>query len=123
MHAAFFRLSHRIGGVFGLIGIVCLMVAPSKSYAVYNANMQGLVDSVSLYTDGDYIYVRLVNQPTSHPTCNPSLFVISQDIPENRRNQMFARLMAAKVAGEQINIGFDNAADCAHGYIRLHRVG
>ena len=91
--------------------------------AVYNANMTGIVTWVATYTEGDFIYFQLSNQPTTHPQCNPTYFVITEDVPQNRRNQLFAQLLTAKETREPINIGYDNAADCAHGYIRVHRVG
>lgn len=91
--------------------------------ATYNANMSGVVTFLATYTDGDYIYFRLANQPASHPQCNPSYFVIPETVPENRRNRAFALLLTAKQTGEPLNIGFDHSGDCAHGYIRVHRVG
>jgi hypothetical protein len=101
--------------------VLLLLVHPAN--ATYNANMSGRVTWVSTYMDGDYIYFHLDNQPTSHPQCNPSIFVITADVPQNRRNQAFAQLLAAKQTGEPIAIGFDNSGDCADGYIRVHRVG
>lgn len=91
--------------------------------AVHNANMVGVLASVITYTDGDYIYFQLDNQPSTHPTCSPAYFVIPTDVTADRRKALLARLMMAKAMGEVINIGFDNAGDCAHGYIRVHRVG
>jgi hypothetical protein len=100
-----------------------LALLAHSAHAAYNANTGGVVTFVATYTDGDYIYFQLNNQPTSHPQCNPGYFVITEDVPVNRRNQAFAQLLAAKQTGEPVNIGYDNAGDCAHGYIRAHRVG
>jgi hypothetical protein len=75
------------------------------------------------YADVDYIYVQLNTQPSTHPSCNPGYFVISGSVPAERRKAMFAQLMVAKVAGDPINLGYDNTGDCADGYIRVHRVG
>jgi hypothetical protein len=94
----------------------------SSSHAVYNANISGSVAHLTVYTDGDYIYLVLHNQPTSHPGCNPSNFVIPDTIPQNRRNQLYAQLVAAKLTGETVSIGYDNTGDCFHGYIRVHAV-
>lgn len=91
--------------------------------ADYNANMVGTPSTVATYAEGDYIYFVLTNQPTSHPGCNPSHFVIADTVPLANRQMMLAQLLAAKLAKEAINIGYDNSGDCAHGYIRVHRVG
>lgn len=95
----------------------------APSHAVYNANMSGSVAMVATYTDGDYIYFRLANQPTSHTSCEPTYFVIPETVDQSRRNQAFAQLLASKLSGEPVNIGFDSSGDCAHGFIRAHRVG
>jgi hypothetical protein len=96
-----FRIMHGVGVAF-------LLALPLTSNAVYNANMAGVVTVVAAYADADYLYSTLINnQPTSHPVCNPTYFVIPQDIPENRRNQMYAQLLISKTTGEPVNIGFD----------------
>jgi hypothetical protein len=90
----------------------------------YNANMSGVVDMVITYTDADRIYFHLTNQPSTHPSCLPGLFVISGSVSEARRKNLLARLLVAKASGESISIGYDNAGDCGDGgYIRVHRVG
>jgi hypothetical protein len=99
-----------------------MLVLSPLAGAVYNANTDGLVESLSVYADGDYIYFRLANQP-SHSTCNPTYFVISQDVPQNRRNQMLAVIVAAKTAGLPLAVGYDATGSCMHGYIQVHRVG
>jgi hypothetical protein len=100
-----------------------LLAFAIPTYAAYNANTSGVVAWVASYTDGDYIYFGLQNQPTSHPQCSPYYFVITADVPENRRNQAFAQLLTSKQTGTAINIGYDATGDCAYGYIRVHRVG
>ena len=111
--------------LFRMAAVVLFLVtiSPAPARAEYNANMTGVVRYVAVYADGDYLYFRLENQPTSHPVCNPAYFVVSQDIPQNRRNQMLAALLAARYSGEPINIGYDNSIECMHGYIRVHEVG
>lgn len=110
--------------LYAIILATTLFVSGSRdARAVYNANMSGVLSAVATYADGDYIYLSLQNQPTSHPACNPGYFVLAETIPENRRNALLARLLTAYAAGETVNIGYDNAGDCAHGYIRAHRVG
>jgi len=115
------RRSRWIHVSVGLVGTLLSSAHPAQ--AAYNANMQGVIAWVASYMDGDSIYFRLNNQPTSHPGCNPTYFVIPGDVLPNRRNQAFAQLLAAKQTGEPINIGYDDSADCAEGYIRVHRVG
>jgi hypothetical protein len=100
-----------------------MLLMSSSANAVYNANMSGIVVTLSTYTDGDYIYLQLNNQPSAHPSCNPAYFVITADTPADRRKSALALLMAAKFSGEPINLGYDNVGNCADGYIRVHRVG
>ena len=91
--------------------------------AEYNSNMNGELAHVMVYSDGDYIYFRLKNQPIEHPRCKTDYFVISEDVPESRRNRMYSRLLAAYAAKESVNIGFDGKTECVHGYLKVHRVG
>jgi hypothetical protein len=98
-----------------------LAIAPAG--AVYNANMSGVLATVATYADGDFIYITLQNQPTTHPSCNPAFFVIPETVPADRRKAMLARLMVAWTTGEAVNIGYDSTGSCAGGYIQVHRVG
>ena len=91
--------------------------------AGYNANVQGVVKDVMVYTTGDYIYFKLENQPTTHQSCNPVYFVVPETVPVNRRQMLLSRLLAAKATGEVTNIGYDQEGGCAKGYIRVYRVG
>jgi len=93
------------------------------SSADYNANMAGVVTMVATYADTDSIYIRLNNQLSSHPACNASYFVITTDVPIERRKAMLANLLTARATGEAMNIGYDSTGSCAEGYIRVHRVG
>lgn len=85
--------------------------------------MTGVLEGVYVYTAGDYIYFRLTNQPASHPGCDPTYFVISENVPESRRQMLLSRLLSAYAMKENVNIGYDSKGDCAHGYIRVHRAG
>jgi len=105
-----------------LVFVSCLF-SYSISFAAYNANMSGKVSAIMVYAEGDYIYIKLENQPTSHPTCNPSYFVVPGSIPYERRQMIMSRLMTAKVTKEIINLGFDDKASCSNGYIQLYRAG
>ena len=95
----------------------------SMSYAQYDSNISGKLSHVATYADGDYIYFTLENQPTSHPTCDPTYFVIDQAVPFERQNRMLSRLLTAYTTKELVLVGYDSEGNCAHGYIRVHRVG
>lgn len=94
-----------------------------SAYAVYNANLAGVMQAVLHYDDSDLVLFRLVNQPTSHPLCNPSYFAIDPAVTADRRKAMVAHLLLALANKEEVNIGYDNAGNCANGYVRTHRVG
>jgi len=100
--------------------LLCLSV---NSFADYNANMEGVLKTLAVYADGDYIYIQLENQPSSHPTCNATFFVVTAGVTESRRQFIMSRLSMAFATKEMVNIGYDAQGDCADGYIRLHRVG
>ncbi len=95
----------------------------SAAFASYNSNIKGELEGVYVYTDGDYIYFRFKNQPTTHASCDPTYFVISEDIPLERRQMLLSRLLMAYASKEQVNIGYDKSGNCVHGHIRVHRVG
>jgi hypothetical protein len=95
----------------------------TPAHAVYDANMSGYLEGFYVYSDGDYIYFRLKNQPTSHNGCNPSYFVIPSAVPLERRKAMLARLSLAYAMQESVNIGYAANGDCGHGYINVYRVG
>jgi len=103
--------------------VMGIAVCSYGANAHYNANMKGVIENVLVYTDGDYVYIQLKNQPTTHPTCRPNYFVIDASLPHERRQMLLTRLMTAYTTKENVNIGYDAEGDCAHGYIRIHRVG
>lgn len=112
--------------VFRILIATAALMLPGVGGAAYNANMQGKVVTVAFYSDGDYVYFALANQPTAHPSCNPSWFVLDpsvQGIPEARMARLTARLIAAHSSGEVVNVGYDDQGDCLHGFLRVHRVG
>jgi len=111
----------RIGRVICLaLGI---LATGGEAFASYYANMSGQLEGFYTYADGDYIYLRLVNQPTTHSGCNPSFFVIPETVPPDRRKAMLARLALAYALKEPVNIGYAANGDCQHGYINVYRVG
>ena len=108
-------------GVAALAAVVALISNDAR--AAYTHGMTGQLESVSTFTDSDAVYVRLKNQPTSHPGCTPGYFVIEANVPLERRKMLLARLLTAYASGETIFVGYDGNGSCADGYIRLHRVG
>ena len=105
-----------------IIILVFLLGNINISYAGYNDNMVGEVTAVMTYSSG-LILFRLHNQPSSHPSCNRGYFAIATDVSDIATNRMLSRLLIAHTTKAPVNIGFDNAGDCANGYIRVHRVG
>lgn len=100
-----------------------LFFSSFSSWSDYNANMKGVIRTLAVYADADYIYLQLENQPDEHPTCNPVYFVIHESVQESRRQMLLSRLSMAYASKEEVNIGFDSQGNCAHGYIRVHRAG
>ncbi len=92
------------------------------SVAGYNNNIVGEVSEVLVYTNGQVTF-RLANQPTSHPGCNPAYFAIDNTLSEAAISRLMSRLLSAHATKVPINIGYDDAGDCANTYIRVHRVG
>lgn len=90
-----------------LIGFAIFLLS-NAAMATYNANIVGQLTGVYVYADDDYIYLRLNNQPASHPTCNPSYFVISGDVELARRQMLLSRALAAYLSKENLNIGYDS---------------
>jgi len=104
-----------------LFGIYSLF--STDTFAQYNANLRGVLEGVYVYTDSDHIYIKLKNQPTTHPSCKTNYFVIDASVPLERRQMLLSRLMAAFAMKENVNLGYDAEGDCANTYIRVHRVG
>jgi len=101
------------------IVITALALISSASVAGYDANIAGKVTHVLTYT-GPNIYVRLENQPNSHPACRKDYFAIDGSLPADIRSQLLARLLLVYSTGEAVNIGYDSSGNCAHGRIRIH---
>lgn len=115
---------HRIYQVsFSSVVALVLLLLSDGAGANYNANLYGVVTDVLTYSDTGRILIKLDNQPSSHPVCSPIYFAIDETLPQERINRMLARALVALTSGAPANIGYDNAGNCAHGYIRAHRVG
>jgi len=105
-----------------ILALIVILANINTSYAGYNANMKGEVTAVLTYTNG-LIMFRLHNQPTEHAACKATYFAIATDVNDVAANRMLSRLLTAHTTKIPVNIGFDNAADCGNGYIRVYRVG
>ena len=101
--------------------VALLFCAPSN--AGYDANISGVVTSVLTYTYDGRIFIRLENQPQSHPQCMTDFFSVDASVPDSARSQLLARLLVAYTNGEPVNIGYDSQGDCSHGRIRVYRIG
>jgi len=103
------------------VGLIMLLIDIAD--ADYDANTIGVVTKVLTYTSNGRIYFAIDNQPTSHAQCNPTFFAVDSAIEADVRGQLLSRLLVAYATGEAVNIGYDSAGDCAHSYIRVHRIG
>jgi len=104
-------------------GVLAGSLIAGSVFAGYDANTGGVVTDVLVYTDSNVILFKLANQPASHPACTAGFFALDSAISEQRLSRLYARLLSAKASGEAVNIGYDSVGNCAHGYIRAHRVG
>ena len=105
------------------LSLCLLLVSMGPAVATENAYISGKIEAIIAYTYQDTVLIRLVNQPTSHPACAATHFAISASTTEARRNRVLSRLLTAFGTGETVIIGYDNAGNCADGYIRIERVG
>ena len=105
-----------------VLALFCVLAA-ERAVAEYNANISGQLEGVYVYDYADYVYFRLKNQPTAHPGCDPTYFVIPESVPADRRKAMLARLYLSYSMQDSVNIGYDAVGQCANGYLRVHRVG
>ena len=108
---------------FMSMGFALMAGLTGSANAGYDSNAAFKITDVSVYTDGDFIYVQVETPLASHPKCITRFMVIPETVPENRRNMLYSRLMTAKVTKEMVNIGYDGTDNCVHGYVRIHRVG
>jgi hypothetical protein len=105
-----------------LASLALTTLAPRTASAAYDANMVGVVTDLLVYPDANIILIRLNNQPTSHRGCNPAYFELF-NVSEPMFGRLYARLLAAKLSGEAVNIGFDSVGTNCRLYIPVHRVG
>ena len=104
-----------------LATILIALIAPVAS-ANYNANLSGIPTVVTAYDSGVVIFT-LDTQPLTHPECNHAGFAIDPAIDPHAFNRMYAALLAAKTAGQPINVGYDNAGGCVSGFIHTYAIG
>ncbi|PHQ83183.1 MAG: hypothetical protein COB58_10640 [Thalassobium sp.] len=97
----------------------------AMSFAGYNNNISGVVSQVLTYPSGN-VFVKLENQPSSHPFCNSGFFAIDPAANEAAIGRMYARILASYTTQQSINIGYDDGragSDCISGYIHIYRAG
>lgn len=109
---------HFLKGLMALTGLIISV----ETHAAYTSNIQGVISNVRVYDDGR-VLVRLENQPTAHPVCNPEYFAIDSTMDPNIRAMLLSRVLVAKASNETVNIGYDGQGNCSHSFLRLHEVG
>ena len=112
-------MNKRLGAA---IVALTLLVVPMAAHAYYNANIQGKIDAIRVYDTGA-VLLHLDVQPSTHPMCNPGYFAVDAALDASIRAELLSRALVAKSSGETINIGYDNQANCANGWIRIHEIG
>ena len=105
-----------------ILSLTCFFSVIPTARAGYNANMTGTVSSVLTYTHTSLILFRLNNQP-KHPKCKSHFFAIASSTTADIRHQVLSRLLIAYSSKTPINIGYDQSGGCAHGWIKVYRVG
>lgn len=101
-------------------GIASLIAATAS--AAYNANIAGVPTRIITGENGLVLFA-LDTQPTSHPSCTATFFVIDNSLSDAKINRMYARLLAAQAAGEPINIGYDSSGSCLYNYMHAYQIG
>jgi hypothetical protein len=105
--------------------LVSLAIACMPAHATYNANLSGNVVDVMTYTNGELLFI-LSNQPTSNGSCNAAYFELDESATTDSAafNRMYARLLEAYATGTPVNVGYDDAGNCASGgAIQVYRIG
>jgi hypothetical protein len=108
-----------------LVTVTALALSAPAAHATYNTNLTGNVSAIMTYTSGILLFT-LTNQPTSNGSCNAIYFEVdpSNVVSDAAFDRMYARLAQAYATGEQVNVGFDGAANCGvGGYIQVYRIG
>lgn len=99
-----------------------LTLLPLPAFAGYDAGIQGKIVVLRVYPSGK-AFIKLENQPTSHPSCLSDYFAIDSALDPNIRAMLLSRALTAKASGEIVNIGYDSLGDCADNRIRIHAIG
>jgi hypothetical protein len=116
-------------GLAMILGGFALLLGNTAD-ATYNTNLTGTIVSFATYDNGE-ILVVLSNQPSSNGSSSAAFFELdppgiagSTVANDAAFGRMTARLALAYAAGQSVNLGYDNASNCAAGgYIRVYRVG
>lgn len=113
--------------VFLVGSMIYSSICISSALATYNAGITGKIDKILTYSDGHF-YIKLENQPTSHPICAPEYFSHDQNISESAKDRLYSRALLAYQTGVEIYIGYDDGlsgtAECGSGSkIIIFRIG
>ncbi len=103
-----------------VLAIIAFFLSTLSVSALHNANLDGTVTQLNTYDNGAILF-KISTQPTSHPACNHVFFAI-ETTNEDCANRMYSLLLTAQNTGATIKVGYDNAGNCAIGYIRTHMV-
>ncbi|MCH2160091.1 MAG: hypothetical protein MK096_15080 [Oleiphilaceae bacterium] len=78
--------------------------------AAYTANTTGAVSWVKIYNT-DTIYFQLQSMPSDHQ-CSTNYFVLASSITSDQRDRYFSMLLAAKMSGAKVSVGYDKNGTC-----------
>lgn len=95
---------------FILASMLLLISAPG--YAAW-LEASGKIESIATYASNETILVTLSSPGKAVPACsNTTTFAISRSISAEARARMFSMLLAARAAGANITVAFDEAGGC-----------
>lgn len=100
-----------------------LLILSAPARASYDTDIVGVITEVVTYNSNGYFFVRLNNQPSSHPACDSSYFAVDAAGNEEARKQLYVRALLAHATQTPVTIGYDGQSNCAVGKIRIYRIG
>lgn len=96
--------------IFSLLLSIGAALGAPAAWCAYTANCLSTVRWVKIY-NSDTIFFALEQPPTTQ--CPEQSFVLSPALTEQQRSRYYAMLIAAKVGGNQVAVGYDDqSADC-----------
>jgi hypothetical protein len=91
--------------------------------AGYDADATGVITELLAYDSSGYFFIKLSNQPASHPACDPAYFAVDAAGTSEARAQLYARALLAYATQTPVTIGYDSQGNCAVARIRIYRIG